>query len=58
MITLYTAGWAGFKKCWRDKDYSTIVKIGERLPDSILQEDSSILMYYDNALIRMSEGQG
>lgn len=47
---------AGFKKCWRDKDYATIVKIGDRLPESILQEDSSILMYYDNALTRMGEG--
>jgi hypothetical protein len=46
---------AGFKKCWRDKDYATIVKIGDRLPESILQEDSSILMYYDNALTRMGE---
>jgi hypothetical protein len=46
---------AGFKKCWRDKDYATIVKIGERLPESILQEDSSILMYYDNAITRMGE---
>jgi DNA modification methylase len=47
---------AGFKKCWRNKDYATIVKIGDRLPESILQEDSSILMYYDNALTRMGEG--
>ncbi|MDN5313451.1 MAG: hypothetical protein PWQ68_2425, partial [Thermoanaerobacteraceae bacterium] len=46
---------AGFKKCWRDKDYATIVKIGDRLPESILQEDSSILMYYDNAITRMGE---
>jgi len=48
---------AGFKKCWKDKDYAAIVKIGDRLPEIILQEDSSILMYYDNAMTRMGEGK-
>jgi hypothetical protein len=46
---------AGFKKCWRDKDYKTIVKIGERLPARVVQEDSSILMYYDNACTRIGD---
>lgn len=44
---------AGFKHCWREKDYKTIVAVGERLPDSVIQEDSSILMYYDNAQTRI-----
>jgi len=43
---------AGFKKCWSDKDYSTIISIGQRLPSTILQEDDVLLMYYDNALTR------
>lgn len=43
----------GFKKAWGDKDYQTIVDIGQRLPESILQEDDKLLMYYDNAQIRL-----
>lgn len=48
---------AGFKKAWANKDYAAIVNIGERLPGSILQEDSTLLMYYDNAVMRAGEGQ-
>jgi hypothetical protein len=44
---------AGFKQCWREKDYKTIASIGERLPESVVQEDHSILMYYDNPLTRI-----
>ncbi|QZT35201.1 site-specific DNA-methyltransferase [Caldalkalibacillus thermarum TA2.A1] len=40
---------AGFKKAWAEKDYETIVKVGERLPEKVLQEDDKLLMYYDNA---------
>jgi hypothetical protein len=47
----------GFKKAWANKDYAAIVNIGERLPGSILQEDSTLLMYYDNAVMRAGEGQ-
>lgn len=46
---------AGFKDCWSKKDYNTIVKIGERLPESVLQEDTTLLMYYDNALTRLGD---
>ncbi|WDH83312.1 DNA methyltransferase [Paenibacillus urinalis] len=44
---------AGFKKAWGEKDYQTIVTIGERLPENVLQEDDKLLMYYDNAQIRL-----
>ncbi|MFC4808805.1 DNA methyltransferase [Paenibacillus sp. GCM10023250] len=44
---------AGFKKAWSEKDYQTIVTIGERLPENVLQEDDKLLMYYDNAQIRL-----
>jgi DNA modification methylase len=44
---------AGFKKAWGEKDYQTIVAVGERLPENILQEDDKLLMYYDNAQIRL-----
>lgn len=43
---------AGFKRCWSDRDYKTIIEIGERLPPAILQEDSTLLMYHDNAKMR------
>lgn len=43
----------GFKKAWSEKDYETIVKIGERLPEKVLQEDDKLLMYFDNAQIRI-----
>jgi len=46
---------AGFKKCWSERDYRTIVMIGERLPPQILQEDDVLLMYYDNAVTRKGE---
>jgi DNA modification methylase len=44
---------AGFKTAWGNQDYQTIVDVGQRLPESILQEDSTMLMYYDNAQIRL-----
>lgn len=46
---------AGFKKAWRDNDYTTIVQVAERLPEKVLQEDDKLLMYYDNALIRLGQ---
>lgn len=46
---------AGFKKCWKDKEYETIVKIANRIPESVIQEDQTLLMYYDNALMRIEE---
>ncbi len=42
----------GFKDAWQRKDYKTIVDIGDRLPENIIQEDSTLLMYYDNAAIK------
>ncbi|HAA64627.1 MAG TPA: DNA modification methylase, partial [Thermoanaerobacter sp.] len=44
---------AGFKNCWKNKDYETIVKIGEKLPENVVQEDQTLLMYYDNAVTRL-----
>jgi hypothetical protein len=43
---------AGFKHAWHERNYRLIVKVAERLPTSVLQEDSALLMYYDNALMR------
>ena len=46
---------AGFKDCWQRQDYSTIVQVAKRAPDAAIQEDSVLLMYYDNASIRSGE---
>jgi hypothetical protein len=43
---------AGFAQAWKDRDYPTIVRVAERLPESVLQEDPDLLMYYDNASLR------
>ena len=41
----------GFSKCWQEGDYRTIVNVAEKLPINILQEEPTLLMYYDNAVI-------
>lgn len=43
----------GFKKAYSEKNFEKIVKIGDRLPASVIQEDDKLLMYYDNACIRL-----
>lgn len=45
----------GFKESWQRQDYTTIVQIAKRLSEAIIQEDQSLLMYYDNALMRSGE---
>src|SRR5699024_6120947 len=44
---------AGFKKAYSEKDFDRIVKVGDRLPEKVIQEDDKLLMYYDNACIRL-----
>ena len=44
---------AGFDECWKNRDFKTIASVGERLPENVLQEDSALLMYYDNACRRI-----
>ena len=44
---------AGFKKCWQDRDYKTIVSVAERVPNNVLEEDPKLLMWYDQAITRM-----
>ena len=46
---------AGFKFCWKNKDYQTIVKVAKRIPEAVIQDDSSLLMYYTNSLTRTGE---
>ncbi len=44
---------AGFAKLWIDKQYQLIVDIADRLPESVIQEDDKLLMYYDISLGRI-----
>jgi hypothetical protein len=44
---------AGFADAWHRHDYATIVKVAVRLPERVLQEDPDLLMYYDNATLRI-----
>ena len=40
---------ASFKDCWQKKDYRTIVQMAKRVPETVIQEDQALLMYFDNA---------
>jgi len=46
----------GFKHCWQNRDYRTIIAVAQRIPEDILQEDPKLLMWYDQALTRSGEG--
>lgn len=45
----------GFKAAYDAQDYQTIVAMAEKLPESVLQEDDKLLMYYDVASMRLGE---
>lgn len=46
---------AGFKHCWQNRDYRTIIAVAQRIPENVLQEDPKLLMWYDQALTRTGE---
>ncbi len=46
---------AGFKKAWQERNYQTIIDIASKIHDNILQEDSKLLMWYDQALNRVGD---
>jgi hypothetical protein len=43
---------AGFKHCWQNRDYRTIIAVAQCIPEDILQEDPKLLMWYDQAITR------
>ena len=43
---------AGFKKAWQERDYATIITVARKIPESVLQEDPKLLMWYDQAMTR------
>ena len=44
---------AGFKNSWEQKDFKTIVTLGDMISQNILLEDEQLLMYYDIAKDRV-----
>jgi DNA modification methylase/rubredoxin len=46
---------AGFKDSFNKKDYQTILRVAKRIPEKLLQEDITLLMYHNNAAIRIEE---
>jgi hypothetical protein len=46
---------AGFKAAYDRRDYRTIVDVGRKLPESVLQEDEKLLMYFDVASARLGD---
>jgi len=43
---------AGLRAAWAAKDYATILRVADKLPDATLQEDEKLLTLYDMALTR------
>ncbi|NCQ30551.1 MAG: hypothetical protein GW802_24565, partial [Armatimonadetes bacterium] len=48
---------AGFKHCWQERDYRTLIAVAQRIPENVLQEDPKLLMWYDQAVTRVG-GEG
>ncbi|UBU62549.1 site-specific DNA-methyltransferase [Acidithiobacillus ferrooxidans] len=46
----------GFRAAWAAKDYQTIIRIANKLPEDTLQEDEKLLTLYDLALTRTEDG--
>ena len=44
---------AGFRRAWQASDYATIVDVAAKVPEVVLQEDPKLLMWYDQAMIRV-----
>ena len=43
----------GFKHLYQEKDFKTIVQIGDRIPNNLLMEDEVLLQFYDIAISRV-----
>ena len=46
---------AGFKECWQKQNYQEIVQMAGRVPDTVIQQDPALLMYFDNASMRTGD---
>lgn len=43
---------AGFKAAWAGKEYEAILKVAQKIPEEVLQEDEQLLLWYDYAITR------
>ena len=43
----------GFRECYRNNDFQTIVSVGNRLPEALIMEDVILLQFYDIALAKV-----
>ena len=39
----------------QERDYATIIAVAEKIPNTVLEEDPKLLMWYDQARTRMGE---
>ncbi|RLT19654.1 MAG: DNA methylase [Planctomycetota bacterium] len=46
---------AGFKESYQKKDFKSIVQMAKRVPETVIHEDPSLLMYFDNASLMVGE---
>lgn len=44
---------AGFKECYKNKDFATIVSVGDKISEELLTTDEILLRYYDIASSRV-----
>lgn len=44
---------AGFKESYQQKDFKTIVQVGDKIPNNLLMEDEVLLQFYDIASTRV-----
>ena len=44
---------AGFKQCYMDKDFETIVLVGDKIPQNLRDEDEVLLQFYDIAINKL-----
>ena len=46
---------AGFKRAWERHDYETIIIVASRITENVLEEDTKLLLWYDQAVTRTKE---
>ena len=44
---------AGFRRAWQAQDYATVVDVAAKIPENVLQEDPKLLMWFDQAMVRV-----
>ena len=44
---------AGFFRAYQEQDYHTIISVAEKIPETVLQEDEKLMLWYDQAVTRV-----